>query len=259
MLGGKYKVKAGEQVVSLFAKSHFDPAVWGDNAQEFNPDRMYEEEFDRFTKKYPHAWKPFGTGIRSCIGRPFAWQEMVLCLAILLQNFNFVMDNPSYKLRVAQTLTIKPKDLYVRAILREGLTPSKLEARLAGSYVSGGAETKPDAKMEGHDKPKSQKEGGRPMAVFYGSNSGTCEFMAHRIAGDAAMNGFSAKVDILDAAREALPTDRPVVIVTSTYEGQPASNAAHFVDWVQSLKGDELKDVSYIVYGCGKSSLYSFP
>lgn len=33
--------------------------------------------------------------------------------------------------------------------------------------------------------------------------------------------------------------------------GQPADNAAHFVDWLSSLTGNELKDVSFAVFGCG--------
>lgn len=33
--------------------------------------------------------------------------------------------------------------------------------------------------------------------------------------------------------------------------GQPADNAAHFVEWLSSLKGSELANVSYTVFGCG--------
>lgn len=52
-------------------------------------------------------------------------------------------------------------------------------------------------------------------------------------------------------AKENLPTDKPVVIITASYEGQPADNAAHFVNWINTLKDTELKDVSYAVFGCG--------
>lgn len=220
---------------------------------------MLDENFDRLMKEFPNCWSPFGTGMRGCIGRAFAWQEMVLALAVLFQNFNFVPHNPNYDLQVAQTLTIKPKDFYIRAILREGLTPSLLEARLAGSIVEAGTKAG-DAKTKTQTKVASEKtsggsaaSGGRKLAVFYGSNSGTCEFMAQRLASDAQSHGFSATVDSLDAARESLPTDGPVVIVTSSYEGQPPHNAALFVDWLTNLKGnDELENVSYAVYGCGK-------
>ncbi|KAK2055333.1 cytochrome P450 [Colletotrichum caudatum] len=255
VIGGKYRIKEGEQILCLLAKSHLDPKVYGDDAEEFKPERMLDENFDRLMKEFPNCWSPFGTGMRGCIGRAFAWQEMVLALALLMQNFNFVMHNPNYDLKISQTLTIKPKDFYIRAILREGLTPSTLEARLAGSFAAGGRGAQPETKArdEASKEPAEADgaKGGAKLAVLYGSNSGTCEFMAQRLASDAASHGFSATVDTLDTARESLPTDRPVVIITSSYEGEPPHNAALFVDWLANLKGRELENVDYAVYGCG--------
>ncbi|KZL83552.1 cytochrome p450 [Colletotrichum incanum] len=253
IIGGKYRVKAGEQIVCFLTKSHLDPKVFGDDAEEFKPERMFDENFDRLMKEFPNCWSPFGTGMRGCIGRAFAWQEMVLAFALLMQNFNFVMQNPNYDLKISQTLTIKPKDFYIRAILREGLTPSLLEARMAGSLVGGqAAQLKKKAQEASNSSGEANgtKENAK-LAVFYGSNSGTCEFMAQRLANDAASHGFSATVDTLDTARESLPTDRPVIIVTSSYEGEPPHNAALFVDWLTNLKDKELEGVSYAVYGCG--------
>lgn len=254
-----YKVKAGEQIICMLSKSHLDPAVFGDTAEEFEPERMMDENFDRLMKEFPNCWSPFGTGMRGCIGRAFAWQEMTLALALLMQNFNFVMDNPSYTLQISQTLTIKPKDFNVRAILRDGLTPTLLESRLAGSFrgdVPGtGSETKNGEGVKGNRSSSSlgstAGENMKKLAIYYGSNAGTCEFMAQRLASDATAQGFKATVDSLDAAREALPTDGPIVIITASYEGQPPHNAAHFVDWIGNLKGTPFKDVSYAVYGCG--------
>ncbi|KAK1499119.1 cytochrome P450 [Colletotrichum tamarilloi] len=253
IIGGKYRVKPGEQILCFLTKSHLDPKVFGDDAEEFRPERMLDENFDRLMKEFPNCWSPFGTGMRGCIGRAFAWQEMVLALALLMQNFNFVMHDPNYDLKVSQTLTIKPKDFYIRAILREGLTPSMLEARMAGS-LNGGLPAQPKTKAHeatnGAEATTSSVTKAN-VAIFYGSNSGTCEFMAQRLASDAASHGFSATVDSLDAARESLPTDRLIVIVTSSYEGEPPHNAALFVDWMANLKGKELENVSYAVYGCG--------
>ncbi|EHK18616.1 uncharacterized protein TRIVIDRAFT_50977 [Trichoderma virens Gv29-8] len=259
-IGGKYGVKAGEQLVCLLAKSHLDPSVYGDTACEFDPERMMEDNFNRLMKEYPHCWSPFGTGLRSCIGRPFAWQEMILALAMLMQNFNFVMDDPSYSLVIQETLTIKPKDFKIRAIPRGGITPFQLEARLAGAS---GASTQ--GSLTTLDQPLLTKKSASPsnnvdtvsdgarLKIFYGSDSGTCEFMAQRLANDASSHGFKAAVDTLDAAREALPIDGPVIIITSSYEGQPPHNAGHFVDWIQNINGEKFNDVAYAVYGCGHS------
>lgn len=42
-----------------------------------------------------------------------------------------------------------------------------------------------------------------------------------------------------------------MLIVTASFEGQPADNAAHFVEWLSSLTGSELSQVKFGVFGCG--------
>lgn len=170
---------------------------------------------------------------------------------MLLQNFNFVAADPSYNLEVKQTLTIKPKDFRMRAIIRHGLSPTQLERHLG----SGSAPV--DAPKAGLEGPKtngsSDSASGVPLSIFFGSNMGTCEALAHRLANDAAAHGFKVVgVDHLDSAREKLPKDHAVAIVLASYEGQPADNAAHFVTWLQGLTGNELEGVRYSVFGCGK-------
>ena len=155
-------------------------------------------------------------------------------------------ENKSYQLQIKQTLTIKPKDFYMRAKLRNGITATSLERSLSSSTVN-----KPPP-VNGGQPTKEKSAKGKPMAIYYGSNTGTCEALANRLASDAANHGFRADVvDTLDTARESIPTDKPIVIVTASYEGAPADNAAHFVNWVGTLEGDEFKDVSYAVFGCG--------
>lgn len=258
IIGGKYLIKKDTQIVCFLTRSQSDPVVWGPDAHEFKPERMLDENFHRTQKEHPHCWAPFGTGLRACIGRPFAWQEMLLALAVLLQNFNLVLHNPAYTLRLAQSLTIKPQDLYLRAISREGLSPAQLEARLAGAYGGdgGGGASSPRPGSEGGGTTTTTRSAGRKIAIYYGSNSGTCEFMAQRLAANANAHGYAARVDMLDAAKEALPTACPVVIVAASYEGQPTHNASHFVNWIENLEGDrKLTGARYAVWGCGKSTL----
>lgn len=75
VLAGKYYIPHGETVAVLLHNVHRDPAVYGDDSEEFKPERMLDENFNKLP---PNAWKPFGTGERGCIGRGFAWQEMML-------------------------------------------------------------------------------------------------------------------------------------------------------------------------------------
>lgn len=248
LLGGKYQVYKGEPVVMLLKKSHTDPAVYGEDATQFKPERMLDANFEKLPK---NAWKPFGNGVRGCIGRPFAWQEALLVMAMLLQNFNFVLDDPNYNLAYKQTLTIKPLGFYMRAILRDGLTPTTLERRLAGHAPEEKTASQPSQQATASSDMVGQ---GKPITILYGSNSGTCETMAHRIAADAPQHGFQATtVDCMDtAANGNLPTGQPVIIVTASYEGEPPDNARHLVSYLESIEDKSaLKDVSYAVFGCG--------
>ena len=49
---------------------------------------------------------------------------------MLLQNFDFRFDDPSYQLQVKQTLTVKPKDFYMHATLRGHIDPVNLDKLL---------------------------------------------------------------------------------------------------------------------------------
>ena len=82
IIGGKYAVPAGEPLLLFLHLIHRDPAVWGPDADDFKPERMADEFFEALPK---NAWKPFGNGMRGCIGREFAWQEAKLVSPI--QNF----------------------------------------------------------------------------------------------------------------------------------------------------------------------------
>jgi len=194
--------------------------------------------------------QPFGNGMRGCIGRPFAWQEAVLATAMLLQNFNFRFDDPSYQLQIKQTLTLKPKGFFMHAMLRDHIDLVYLEKMLH-------VDTSKEGRLSGKDErianlSRSHSEAKKPMTILYGSNSGTCEALAQSLARAAGARGFKVRVDPLDAAVNSVPTEEPVVMISSSYEGQPPDNAAHFVSWLDGLEGgNKLKGVKYAVFGCG--------
>jgi cytochrome P450/NADPH-cytochrome P450 reductase len=246
IIGGKYHVKKGESMLAALHCVHRDPAVYGADAEEWKPERMLDEAFEKLP---PGAWKPFGNGARGCIGRPFAWQEAQLVVATLLQYLNFHMDDSSYDLQIKATLTIKPKDFNIRTSLREGWTATKIEQNLSGSIRSGQADRHTSSAAE------PANDTGIPFTVLYGSNSGTCEAFAQTLAADAASHGFKAsKVDTLDSyARQNDPPSEPVVIVTASYEGEPTDNAAHYYNWLSNLPAEKKLKTSHAVFGAGHS------
>ncbi|CCM04888.1 uncharacterized protein FIBRA_07084 [Fibroporia radiculosa] len=247
--GGKYTIQKGQSVIITTGRAQRDPKIWGEDADEFKPERMLDGKFDQLP---PHAWQPFGFGMRACIGRALAWQEMLILIPLILQRFDIAMENPSYELEIKQTLTIKPKEFHIRAAPRKGRavplaipSSSLLQARR-------GDEKKPSKTTV----PVQDTVSNTPVYVMYGSNTGTSETFAQRIASDAASYGFRASIGTLDSFTGKIPTDGPVVIITASFEGEPADNAAHFVEWITSLKGSELTNVSYGLFGCGNRDWY---
>ncbi|KAB8235836.1 bifunctional cytochrome P450/NADPH--P450 reductase [Aspergillus alliaceus] len=246
VLDGRYTIKDGETINILLGQLHRDPEVYGSNAEEFRPSRMLDEEF---AKLPPNTWKPFGNGIRACIGRPFAWQEALLAVATLLQVFQFTKNNASYQLQIKTTLTIKPQDFYMNARIRD---PEFLNKIGVSSSEAASKSTQKASKQ-----PGTPSKGGTPLLILYGSNTGTCEALANELATAAPDNGFSPQVKCLDSAAAALPRKDPIAIITASYEGQPPDNAAHFVEWLKATDPSELKDVRFAVFGVGNKEWHT--
>ncbi|KAK7419766.1 hypothetical protein QQX98_003138 [Neonectria punicea] len=243
----KYAVGPNQPVVALLTQIHRDPVVWGADANEFRAERMTDENFGRLPK---NSWKPFGNGIRGCIGRAFAWQETLLVTVMLLQTFTFRLKDPKYELKIKQTLTIKPGDFYMHATLRDHLDSVQLGKSLYGTSqpLNGNAKRTEESQLHSMPNPRASKK----MTILYGSDSGTCETMAQALARAAPARGYDATVSSLDVAVDDLPRDQPIILICSSYNGHPPNNAANFVAWLESLKhNDALKGVTFAVYGCG--------
>lgn len=242
IIGGEYTIPRDATLVVWLSRSQRDPAIYGADSHEFKPERMLA---DNFNKLAAGAWKPFGNGSRACIGRPFAWQEAVLALTMILQNFNLRMADPQYQLKIKQTLTIKPDNFAIKVALRPGIDSTTIERRLFGGLTSS---KKSEEKDTAGPKARGQQ---KPMTVLYGSNSGTCEGLAQKLASNAESRGFSASVKSLDSIIDRFPIDQPVVIVSSSYEGQPPDNAALFTEWLKKAEAPKFKGAQYAVFGCG--------
>jgi cytochrome P450/NADPH-cytochrome P450 reductase len=125
VIGGRYRVTPDDILFVLLPILHRDPAVW-DAPEAFRPERF---EPDNVEKLPPNAWKPFGHGRRSCIGRGFALQEASLVLAMILQRFDLTFADPDYRLKVGETLTLKPVGLRIHARRRDPANAAGLVER----------------------------------------------------------------------------------------------------------------------------------
>ena len=104
MVGGQYRMNQGDWAMVFLPLLHRDPQVWPD-PERFDPDRFAP---GRARNRPPHAYKPFGTGKRACIGRHFALHEAVLALALMLHRYDLSATD-GYQLRIAESLTLKPQ------------------------------------------------------------------------------------------------------------------------------------------------------
>ncbi|THY18852.1 putative P450 monooxygenase [Aureobasidium pullulans] len=236
-----YAIKKGEQIVIMLARLHRDPDVYGADAESFRPSRMMGESLEKLPA---NAWKPFGNGVRGCIGRPFAWQEALLTVATLLQVFKFSKHQPNYNLKIKTALTIKPADFFIRATVKD---PDFLEQAGVGftkADMKSGQETSQKAGEPVDDKNWTN------FTVVYGTNTGTCEALAQALVDAAPDNGFRATAHTMDSIAGTLPIS-PLVIITPSYEGEPPDNGAHFVEWLKSADIEQLKPASYAVFGVG--------
>ncbi|KAI9152295.1 P450 family fatty acid hydroxylase [Paramyrothecium foliicola] len=260
VIGGKYQIGPEAGCLILLGNLHKDKTIYGDDAEDFRPSRMLEENFKKLP---PNSFmvrlysavhdsllttQPFGRGTRACIGSDFAMQEAIMAVAILIQNFDFRFMDPNYTLKVKQASTLKPVNLFISAKLRPGISLLSLNRDLF-SHASGGIKPSSSSSSDAQGSEEMQ-----PMTILYGSNTGTCQNLADRLARTALQHGFRCTIKSLNEGLNSVPTDQAVVVISSTHsEGQPPDNAVAFLEWLDSQKENALKGLKYAVFGCGNS------
>lgn len=238
-IAGEYPIKKNDSVTVLIPALHRDTRVWGDDVEEFKPERFADPS------AVPHdAYKPFGNGQRACIGQQFALQEATLVLGLVVKHFEFI-DVNNYELKVKETLTLKPDEFHVKVRSRGNLS--------AALMIPGASAVTAQEQTSEADTAESLPENAHhtPMLVLYGSNLGTAEGIAREVADRAKYQGFDSNVAPMDDYAGDLPKEGVVLIVTASYNGQPPSNAKSFTQWIESAKPGEFEGVRYVVFGCG--------
>ncbi|CAF4212977.1 unnamed protein product, partial [Adineta steineri] len=107
---------------------------------------------------------------------------------------------------------------------------------------------KQSEKIPEKTKEQIDREYLRPMCILFGSNSGSCQSFADTLASEAPLYGYNATVANLDSSVGCLPNDRPIIIITASYEGKPCDNAKQFVAYLESKPKLE---INYAVFGAG--------
>jgi cytochrome P450/NADPH-cytochrome P450 reductase len=235
-LGGRYSIKANQQINIVTTVLHRSPKAW-EQPEEFDIERWLPSHS---AGHHPHGYKPFGNGERACIGRQFALMEAKIALAVILQKFA-LSDPHGYRLKIKESLTIKPDDLRIRARLRR--PAERLVFSKVGDAVS---ETGGIGSIVG---------AGQQLTVLYGTSLGTSREVAEQIAGRADRDGFETTTMSIDEAFDARPKQGILVVVTATYNGRAPDTAVRLE---KAIAADELANMRwtgmrFAILGIGNS------
>ncbi|XP_031568729.1 NADPH--cytochrome P450 reductase-like [Actinia tenebrosa] len=108
------------------------------------------------------------------------------------------------------------------------------------------------------------KKTGKSIAIFYGSQTGTAEEFAGRLAKDAQRYGLKAavfdpeEIDIEELTRFGEIENGLAIFVMATYgEGDPTDNAQEFYEWLQNDR-DDMDCLNYTVFALGNKTYEHF-
>jgi cytochrome P450 / NADPH-cytochrome P450 reductase len=176
-----------------------------------------------------------------------------------------------YRLRLAPGATVvkntaattKPVAVPIIRLPREGKDEREAAIAERARRHSAGVATGTSASRV-WDRPSEIPESSayRQIVVAYGSNFGSSKELAERFAERSRVYGYSSEVLPLNDLVELPPRTQPwlLVVMASTYSGNPPGNAVAFKSWLESSEpGSETwVNCRYLVWGLGNSQWNAF-
>ncbi|XAR53661.1 hypothetical protein NMG60_11022298 [Bertholletia excelsa] len=102
---GEATVPKGTNVWIDVVAMHHDHSLWGDDVNEFRPERFSDDLYGGC--KHKMGFLPFGFGGRMCVGRNLSMIEYKIVLTLILSRFSFSIS-PEYRHRPSYLLSLRP-------------------------------------------------------------------------------------------------------------------------------------------------------
>ena len=252
---GKYRVRKGDIILVGALAAHRDPACWGPNADEFDPEQFAME---KVVKRPRHAFIPFSIGKRQCMAQEVSFMMLRVVLFEIYKRYRLQLA-PGSTVVKNTVVTTKPAAVPIVRVPRAhtGLRRTEVAAPvrpLAPAALAGrdwGAPT---------EIPSTSPYG--KLVVAYGSNFGACKELAERFAERSHFYGYTPQVMTLNELADLPPRDEPwlLAVMTSTYTSNPPSNASAFKARLEIPQPamNPWRGCKYLVWGLGNSQWNAF-
>ncbi|KAK8123977.1 cytochrome P450 [Apiospora kogelbergensis] len=123
---------------------HRDPAIYGDTADHFRPERWLGDSHSASSKVPASAWRPFERGPRNCIGQEFANIEIRVIISLVVLRYDFIKvgmgeldkdDNGQPILDDAEQFRVKSHIYPTRQITIKPVDGMRMRVKFAASKV----------------------------------------------------------------------------------------------------------------------------